>query len=192
MPEKITEIALKAGRGAVGIVPGGSLVAEFFTTPKERRLNEYVEAIGSLIEKLEADHKLDSGTLSHRDDFLDVLYASVNMWLLNSNPEKHKAILALLENVAVQPCADGAKDLIILRLMRDLSGSHLYLVTKFGEDPNFNGTEEFSEMMGAERWNSDWGVVHNDLSRLGVIEPGGLSVLGRELLNRITPPCRTD
>lgn len=188
MSDKLKEIALKAGRGAIGEVPFvGSLMTEFITTPKEHRLETCLTALEKLFTRIEADYNITSGTLAKRDDFLDILYGSISLWLVNSDPKKLEAILALLENVAVNPSLDGAKETIVLRLLRDLSGSHLYLVSRFGEDSEFNFSNEFNEMLGVDRWNSDWGIVHNDLSQLGVIEPGGLSALGHTFLERITP-----
>jgi len=184
---RIKELAAKAGRGATGLIPGGSLVSEFFNTPKERRLTAYLEALDELVNKIEKEHGIKSGELAKRDDFLDILYGTTSLWLVNSDKEKLKTIFSFLENVAVTPSSDGAIDAMVLRTLRDLSSSHLYLITKHRDDPQYcNSNPEFREMLGPDSWESDWGIIHNDLSNMQLIGPGGLTALGSAVLKRIT------
>lgn len=184
---EIQEIVLKASRGVAGLIPGGSLITEFFETPKERRLKAFLEALDNLVNKLEKAHGIKSGELTKRDDFLDVLYGTTSLWLINSNSEKLKTIFSFLENVAVNPSADGAIDAMVLRTLRDLSGSHLHLILKHREDPRYcESNPEFRKMLGSKGWKSDWGIVHNDLSNMQLIGPGGLTAFGTALLNRIS------
>jgi len=92
-----------------------------------------------------------------------------------------------LENIAINPSSDGAIDAMVLRILGDLTGSHLYLITKHRGDLEYcSSNPEFREMLGTDGWDSDWGIIHNDLSNMELIGPGGLTALGRAVLKRIT------
>ncbi len=185
---EISEFAEKAFRGTIGIIPGGSLVSEFYQTPKERRLNAYLESLDKLVTKLEKTHGIKSGELAKRDDFLDILYGTTSLWLVTSDSDKLKTIFSFLENVAINASDNGAIDAIVLRTLRDISGSHLYLLLKFNDDSNYVVNEEFREMLGPDRWKSDWGIVYNDLANMKLIGTEGLTALGKALIKRIHIP----
>ena len=186
MPD-LKETTLKIGRAAIGLFPTGSVVSEFFTTPKEKRLQSYLEAFDVLVQKLENMHDISAGNLAKRDDFLDVLYGTTHLWLVTSDSEKLKSIFSFLENVAVNPSADDGIDTIVLRTLRDLSGTHIFLMEKFAEHPRYTGTQEFSDIAGRRDYNPDWSIILNDLLNMGILgKEEGLSPKGKAILKRIT------
>ncbi len=182
----LKEIILKTARAGINTVTGGSLFSEFYQTPKEKRLIAYLDAFDKLVSKLENVHNIKSGELAKRDDFLDILYGTTNLWLINSDSNKLKSIFSFLENVAVNPTADGALDAMVLRTLGDLSGSHIQLLLKHRNNCDYVGVgTEFREMMGPKGWSSDWGIVYNDLKNMRLLGPGGLTPFGKALIGRI-------
>jgi hypothetical protein len=188
MNEQRTDVIQKLVHGAVGIVPGGSLLTEFWKTPLERRKDVWFQAIEKRIQILESNHLVKIEEVFERDDFLDAFMTASVIAVRTSNLNKIKALENFVCNVALYPNVDEAVDSICLSLLSDLSGAHLYVLSRIYV-LNDDALPPQNVISGYYDDQEKWNLVKYDLGNRGLIGPfgsAGLSDIAMLLVTRIS------
>ena len=166
-------------------MPGGSLLTEFWKTPLERRKDVWFQAIEKRIQILESNHLVKIEEVFEHDDFLDAFMTASVIAVRTSNLNKIKALENFVCNVALYPNVDEAVDSICLSLLSDLSGAHLYVLSRMYV-LNDDALPPQDVISGYYDDQEKWSLAKYDLGNRGLIGPFGSAGLSNIAMLLVT------
>jgi len=124
-------------KGAIGIVPGGSVLSELFQTFIPQQFSQRKEEWGRTV-TTRLNHLLGAGFISQEDlsdnpTFLDALAAASLAALKTSNRIKREALASAVSSSALQLIEPDLEQ-IYIRYVDELTGSHLQLLRTYQSD----------------------------------------------------------
>ena len=175
----------KLGKGLAGILPGGSLVTEFwhdfFGSPLKKRQADYLNRLAERI--IDIERRLDT-KLSDNDEFLDVLYQATAVAGRTSDSAKLDALCNFVLYNAQNPNIDDALESMLLDRISNCSAAHFYILTCFAthDDCEFKWMKYVSNY---EQNETKWNAVKEDVYNMQLIDHVKPSDLGKLLIERI-------
>lgn len=141
LPEKSkSDTGYEIVRGIISIIPNAGplsvLFENIFTSPLDKRKNEWFQSLANAIEEL--TDKVDSITpesLSKNEIFISVAMQATQIALRNHQQEKLNALKNAVKNSASNLSIDENKALMFTRIIDDMTPLHL-LILKFLNAPN--------------------------------------------------------
>ena len=192
--DSLVDHAIAVGKAATEMVPGAAIATAFagvfFSTPLQRRQQQWMLAIAEGIRKLESQQRVLDSQLREHDAFLDILYSATAIASRTSNERKLLALQNFIFNAAVTPDIDEAIEFIALGKIADCSGAHLHLLQIRAQ-----GGDWTAKIADYETNKTKWDLVSRDLSNMQLLGPydeNDLSDTAHLILQRIAdvqPPA---
>jgi hypothetical protein len=100
-------------RGAVGMLPAGSLLAELFQwfvkSPLDRRSAKWCEEVGRILYNLQTERNVNLDELQQNEQFIDVVLQSCQIAIRHSQEEKRTALRNGIANTALMDTIDATR-----------------------------------------------------------------------------------
>ena len=129
----IAYVAVKAGLGSIPIL--GSAATELFglvvTPPLDKRRQEWMNEVAEKLKALEENNKIDFGTLSQNDQFIDTIVQATSIAVKTSEQEKIVALKNTVINTALNESPDKTKSQIFLNLVDTFTVWHIKILNFF-------------------------------------------------------------
>jgi hypothetical protein len=190
--------ALAAVNALISAVPlGGHLANEFMRlvgTPIERRRNEWMESIASLVRRLEAE-SLTIESLQANDHFISAVLQASAIAQRTHLKEKLDALRSALLNIALRQAPDEALHSVFLNYVDGFTEWHLRLLRFFQSTPDarsdFNADEVLLQVHPELKDRQELVMaVIGDLTSMGLIDMGHMGGSSR-IVGRMLAPKHT-
>ena len=134
MNEKLNDFIIATAKGAVSVIPGGGLLAEYIglaqSSISDKRMNEWKDKVEQTLEKIPKS----MSELAQSEDFYSCLQTATTGAMRAYQEEKRKYFANALYHSAVNTNLDTDKKLFYLRLLNDYTLSHINLLQYFSVD----------------------------------------------------------
>lgn len=178
----------------LGLVPGGSLVNQlvdtFFTSPIEKRREEWMSEVAEGLQRLESEFDILQSKLVDNEEFLDILYTATAASIRTSSQAKRFYLRNFVLNSALRPNLDESYRKSLLSKLERVEEAHVVIMLEVETKrerirPNESEKDKFR-------------CFASDLRFIGVdvtgpdVESDGIGITGRDLLSFIVEPFEQD
>lgn len=134
MDEKISNALIATAKGAVSILPGGGLLAEYIglaqSSISDKRMNEWKQKVEQTLEKIPKS----MSELAQSEEFYSCVQTATTGAMRAFQEEKRQYFANALYHAAVNVDLDTDKKIFYLRLLNDYTLSHISLLQYFSVD----------------------------------------------------------